>query len=402
MRVTGRRTGVTGRGPRGSLGAMKPGKSIAVWLPPTLGFLCVAAAIAGPASRRGAVAVTIPAGRRRPRRSAGRHRLGRHAQGGSTRFIGRKRKAVLRPTPGVLFAGATDVAVRGARSGASRAMLVDPTRAGLRPIRPRRGSPGAALTSGATAVRGIPAAVGGGTVLTMGGIPVANGGPVGSIGHGLLTGVFKYHPRRRRPLGHLGPEGHRGPGARLQLQADGRLDPDTPIRDERLTPTMRVEGELSWNDGRMTGEIRIVDPSTGEVIHRIPVDRDFDRDSLDDLRKLLGDLADDLIRKILDLLPTTTTTTTSTSSTTTTTTTTLETTTTTTTTTTAPTLPSTTTTTSSTTTTLVPCGAGHSWPPPRVYTFDVGSVHHQVRSADVGVEGQPSQPARTADHPAGR
>jgi hypothetical protein len=194
----------------------------------------------------------------------------------------------------------------------------------------------------------------------MGSIPVTQGGaPAGSIGAGLLTGVFNAtHDAGARWVNteQKFVDQH---NREVQLQADGKLDPSTPIRDELIAPNARVEGELSIDGGRMTGEIRIVDPATGEVIHRIPVDRDYDK-SFDDLRKLLGDLSDELIRRILDLLPTTTTTTSTTTSTTTTTTTTIATTTTTTTTTTSTTttIPTTTTTSSTTTTTIVLCGSG--------------------------------------------
>ena len=101
--------------------------------------------------------------------------------------------------------------------------------------------------------------MGGGTVYTMGGIPVTNGGPIGSLGHGLLTGVFDATHDSGARWVTSDQKVIEARARELELQADGRLDPNTPIRDERLTPTMRVEGELSYNDGRMTGEIRIVD-----------------------------------------------------------------------------------------------------------------------------------------------
>jgi hypothetical protein len=273
--------------------------------------------------------------------------------------IGKRAKTVLRPEPGVLFAAVSDVGVRGARSGVSRVFRVDPTVAAVATVKPLRG-PGAVATPSATA--GGTAAAGGGTggglVATMGSVVVQGGpGRTGSLSAGLLTGVFdathdggvRWANTDQRFLDQHARE--------LQLQADGKLDPSTPVRDELLQPNVRVEGDVALDGGRMTGEIRIVDPATGDVLHRIPVDRDFDKSSYDDLRKLIAELSDELIRRILDMLPTTTTTSTSTSTTTTTVATTTTTTVTTTTVVTT-TIPTTTTTSPPTTTTTLPCGSG--------------------------------------------
>lgn len=185
--------------------------------------------------------------------------------------LGKRAKTVLRPAPGVLFAAVADVGVRGTRSGVSRVFRVDPSVAAVATVKPQRG-PSAVATASATG--GVTAATGGasgGFIGTMGSVSVQGGSNrTGSISAGLLTGVF---------------DGTHDGGARwvntdqrfldqhtreLQLQADGKLDPSTPVRDELLQPNARVEGDLAIDGGRMTGEIRIVDPATGEVIHRTP------------------------------------------------------------------------------------------------------------------------------------
>ncbi|MCW5890879.1 MAG: hypothetical protein KIT14_10030 [bacterium] len=275
--------------------------------------------------------------------------------------IGKRAKTVLRPAPGVLFAAVADVGARGARSGVSRVFRVDPALAAVATVKPLRGPGAVAATAAVAGVTSATGSPGGGLVVTMGSIPVEGGsGRTGSIAAGLLTGVFDATHDAGTRWVNTDQRFLDAHARELQLQADGKLDPSTPVRDELLTPNARVEGDLAIDGGHMTGEIRIVDPATGDVIHRIPVDRDFDKDSIDDLRKLLGDLSDELIKKILDLLPTTTTTSTSTMTTSTTTTTTIATTTTTVTMTTVvtTTVPTTTTTSSSTTSTTVLCGGG--------------------------------------------
>lgn len=276
--------------------------------------------------------------------------------------VDKTRRLLLQPEPGVLFATITDVSARMARSGVSRVFLVDPSVASMAKIKTRRVDVDAEASSRFSSAAVRPAATSG-TVATMGSIGIHTQGSsqTTSVGAGLLSGVFNQtHDAGVRWVN----TDQRFVDARnqeLRLQADGRLDPSTPIRDELIPPTMRIEGEMTDANGHLTGEIRIVDLATGDVIARIPVDRPYDKKDLDDLRKLIGDLADEIIRSILERLGTTTTsssTTTSTSSTTMTTTSTVAPTTTTSTSTSTTTVPTTTSTSSTTSTIAIPCGAG--------------------------------------------
>jgi hypothetical protein len=105
----------------------------------------------------------------------------------------------------------------------------------------------------------------------------------------------------------------------LDLQSNGQLDPSTPIRDNPLGPDFVVEGELSLNGDRVQGEIRIVDPTTGQEIGRLTIDEP-DGPAEEVFKKIADKIADEIRR--LTTTSTTTTTTTSTSTTTSTTTTT--------------------------------------------------------------------------------
>jgi len=105
----------------------------------------------------------------------------------------------------------------------------------------------------------------------------------------------------------------------LDLQSNGQLDPSTPIRDTPLAPDFVVEGELSLNGDRVQGEIRIVDPTTGEEIGRLTIDEP-DGPAEEVFKKIADKIADEIRR----LTTTTTTTSTSTTTSTTTTTTTVE------------------------------------------------------------------------------
>src|SRR5262249_18291627 len=139
-------------------------------------------------------------------------------------------------------------------------------------------------------------AAGGGSIYSMGSIPVTIQGTnqTGVLGPALMSGVFDAtHAAGARWI-NGDPKVLQQRARELELQAQGKLDPSTPIRDELITPTNRVEGEATWSDGHLSGEIRIVDAKTGEVIDRIPIDRDLDRDSTDDIDQLLRDLIDQL------------------------------------------------------------------------------------------------------------
>ena len=52
----------------------------------------------------------------------------------------------------------------------------------------------------------------------------------------------------------------------VDLQREGRLDPSTPVRDALIVPTVRVEGSFANDGERITGELRLVDIASGQVI----------------------------------------------------------------------------------------------------------------------------------------
>ena len=126
----------------------------------------------------------------------------------------------------------------------------------------------------------------------------------------------------------------------LDLQDAGASDPSTRIVDQPLAPDLRIEGELASDGHTVTGELRIVDPATGEVFDHIAVDTQG-RDWPD----LVAELALELASRLRNHRVTTTTSTTSTT-----------TTTASSTSSTTATAPSTTTTSSSSPTTTVPAG----------------------------------------------
>ena len=90
----------------------------------------------------------------------------------------------------------------------------------------------------------------------------------------------------------------------LDLQNQGRTDPATHIDDNPIPPDLVVDGTLQYDGSRVTGELRIVDPRTGEVIARIPVDVDEG-----DWSKLMEQLARELARRLRERAATTSTTT---------------------------------------------------------------------------------------------
>ncbi len=89
----------------------------------------------------------------------------------------------------------------------------------------------------------------------------------------------------------------------LDLQQQGATDPATSITDALIPPDLVVEGTLESDGSHVTGELRIVDANTGEVIARIPVDVDEG-----DWSKLLDELARELARRLRERSTTTTTT----------------------------------------------------------------------------------------------
>jgi hypothetical protein len=150
-----------------------------------------------------------------------------------------------------------------------------------------------------------------GGVATMGPVTLASpgGGPV-SISGPLFTPLFN---QTSDVLTWVSTdEGFlRARQREFDLQNQGRTDPSTHLTDSRIPPGLVVEGELQSDGNHVTGELRIVDADTGEVIVRIPVDTD-----IGDWAELLEDLARELARRLRERSTTTTTTTTTTSSTT--------------------------------------------------------------------------------------
>src|SRR5262249_28289315 len=58
----------------------------------------------------------------------------------------------------------------------------------------------------------------------------------------------------------------------LDLQDQGLADPSTHIDDRQLAPDLRIEGELTTDGRDASGELRMVDPTTGQVLERLAVD----------------------------------------------------------------------------------------------------------------------------------
>jgi hypothetical protein len=54
----------------------------------------------------------------------------------------------------------------------------------------------------------------------------------------------------------------------LALQASGRLDPSTPVFDNRIFPTVRVEGSFLDDGDTVSGELRLIDIATDTILHR--------------------------------------------------------------------------------------------------------------------------------------
>ena len=150
----------------------------------------------------------------------------------------------------------------------------------------------------------------------------------------------------------------------LDLQDAGASDPSTRIVDQPLAPDLRIEGELASDGHTVTGELRIVDPATGEVFDHIAVDTQG-RDWPDLVAELALELASRLRNHRVTTTTSTTSTTTATAGSTSSTT---------------ATTPSTTTTSSSPTTTTVPAGGTCTSIIPASYCQCTGGNHHTCTS----------------------
>ena len=217
--------------------------------------------------------------------------------------VGKRGVAKLVLPAGVDFALGTVVRQNGARTGVSRVFLVGRKRP--KPV---------AIPLTSTVALAVDDD--GRTIITMGDVPLSGPGiSNGSLGFGdlLLTALFNQTSDLYRWV-DTSSEFLTARARELELINEGKVDPASiQITGDPLTPDLRVDGTLTTDGTTVSGEIRIVDAATGEVLVRFPVDG-----QLDDLQDLRTRVADELARRLRER----TTTTTSSSSTSTTTTTT--------------------------------------------------------------------------------
>ena len=218
--------------------------------------------------------------------------------------VGAAGKVVLRPQSTPAFVVASVARPSGLRQGVSDVFRYEPG-TGLK-LKLKLERAAATVLTRSTPIATF---VGAGGVATMGAVTIstAGSGPV-SISGPLFTPLFNQTSDLLTWV-ETGEAFLRARQRELDLQSQGAIDPSTQISDSRIPPGLIVEGELTADGDHVTGELRIVDADTGEVIARIPVDTD-----IGDWAKLLDDLARELARRLRER-PTTTTTTTSTSTT---------------------------------------------------------------------------------------
>jgi hypothetical protein len=319
-----------------------------------------------PAARASAVvAVQLKrAGNGSPARTAGGLRIvdGSTAEVLAATSVGARSKAKLGAPAGVEFAVASVARPKGLREAVSDVFRFDgggvlklkvvldqsPATAGVR---------GAALH--APALPASPLAASGSPVGTLDPVTIDVGGTRVRIDGPLFTPLLNDTSDFMRWV-DTSEVLQRARQRELALQETGASDPSTVIVDQPLAPDLRIEGALASDGRTVTGELRIVDSATGEVLDRIAVDTQG-RDWSD----LVAELARELATRLRNLRVTTTTTSTtstttatagSTSSTT-------------------ATAPSTTTTSSSPTTTTVPAGGTCTSIIPASYCQCTGDSH---------------------------
>lgn len=218
--------------------------------------------------------------------------------------VGANGQVTLRPGAIVGFAVASVVRPRATREGVSDVFRFDPaTRkmvvVPLHVVAPAIPSP-AVIGLHAPDDRGV---------ATMGSVTLTEGGRAVLLGDALLTPLFNGTTDFLRWV-DTSPQFLAARRRELALQDAGKTDPSTRIVDTPLAPDVRIEGELASDGGRVTGEIRLVDPDSGETLARVPVDA-----PAGDWSALLEALAGEIARALRQLATTTTTsTTTSTSS----------------------------------------------------------------------------------------
>src|SRR5262249_51670673 len=183
--------------------------------------------------------------------------------------LGARGRVKIGPPPGVVFAVASIARPKGLREGVSRPFAYDggarlTLRIALEPTRP--------LAPGRRAGARRPPAVPGGLVATLG--PVTIAGPDGvpvSIAGPLFTPLFNDTSDVLRWV-DTSEAVRRARQRELDLQDQGLADPSTHIDDSPLAPDLRIEGELTTDGRDASGELRIVDPATGQVLERLAVD----------------------------------------------------------------------------------------------------------------------------------
>jgi len=216
--------------------------------------------------------------------------------------LGARGKVKIGPPPGVVFAVASIARPKGLREGVSQPFAYDggagrKLRIALEPV-------GTLTTARAVFVR-RPLGAPGGMVATLGPVTIAgpDGAPV-SIAGPLFTPLFNDTSDVLRWV-DTSEAVRRARQRELDLQDQGLADPSTHIDDRQLAPDLRIEGELTTDGRDASGELRIVDPTTGQVLERLAVDTQGH-----DWGALLAELARRVAERLRDRHPTTTTSTT--------------------------------------------------------------------------------------------
>jgi hypothetical protein len=295
--------------------------SLSRWQHPVAVCLVVLLALPGArllAARAGAGVVAVQlkrAGSGPPAKTVGGVRIvdGSTAEVLAATSVGARSRAKLGAPAGVEFALASVARPKGLREAVSDIFRFDGD--GVLKLKialdQTQGAPrvrGVVLRSRALA--GSPLVDSGSPVATLGPVTIDVGGTKVPIDGPLFTPLFNDTSDFMRWV-DTSAALQRARQRELDLQDAGAADPTTRIVDQPLTPDLRIEGELASDGHTVTGDLRIVDPATGEVLDRIAVDTQG-RDWPD----LLAELAQELATRLRNRRVTTTTSTTSTTTTT--------------------------------------------------------------------------------------